>query len=341
MRSPRFSVSFLFRAAAFGALACIAFGGAALAATRTVHVGHNGGDDFFDEQSQTSTSTINVGDTVMWTWDSGFHSTTSGSCPGGSCSPDGTWDAGLHTAPNSFSFTFNTAGTFPYYCREHLAMMQGTIVVQSAAPGPPVAGFSFAPGTPVMGATVTFTDTSTGTPTSWAWNFGDPASGASNTSTVQNPTHVFAAAGTYTVTEMATNAGGSNTATKSVTVSAGGSLVCTPDATTMCFGGGRFMVQMVWTKPDNTTGSGNAVPLTDDSGYFWFFDPTNIEAVIKVLNGCTIDNAYWVFTAGLTNVQVVTTVTDTHTGAVFSNTNPQGTAFVPVQATSAFPTSCP
>ena len=219
--------------------------------------------------------------------------------------------------------------------------MQGTIVVQQQQGNAPVAGFNFAPSGPVMGSTVTFTDTSTNTPTSWSWNFGDPASGTSNTSTLQNPTHVFLAAGTYTVTETATNAGGSNTASKSVTVSAGGPTVCTPNATTLCLGGGRFMVQMVWTKPDNSTGDGTAVSLTDDSGYFWFFDPTNIEAVIKVLNGCAIDNAYWVFAAGLTNVQVVTTVTDTQTGAVYTNTNPQGTAFAPVQDTSAFPSSCP
>jgi PKD repeat protein len=336
----RFSDSFLFRAAVLGALACILFGGAAVAATHQVEVGQ-GGDRFIDDQSGTSTTTINVGDTVQWNWDNGFHSTTSGSCPGGSCSHDGKWDSGLHSAPNTFSFTFNTAGSFPYYCREHLAMMQGTIVVQGSTASPPVAGFNFSPSGPVMGSSVTFTDTSTNTPTSWSWNFGDPASGTSNTSTSQNPTHVFAAAGTYTVTETATNAAGSNTATKSVTVSAGGASVCTPDATTLCLTGGRFMVQMVWTKPDNSSGDGNAVKLTDDSGYFWFFDPTNIEAVMKVLNGCSINNAYWVFLAGLTNVEVATTVTDTQTGAVYTNTNPQGTAFAPVQATNALPTSCP
>jgi hypothetical protein len=121
----------------------------------------------------------------------------------------------------------------------------------------------------------------------------------------------------------------------------GGNITCTPNTTTLCFGGARFMVQMEWTKPDNTSGAGNAVSLTDDSGYFWFFDPTNIEAVIKVLDGCAINNAHWVFTAGLTNVQVLTTVTDTKTGIIYTNTNPQGTAFVPIQATNAFPSSCP
>jgi len=86
---------------------------------------------------------------------------------------------------------------------------------------------------------------------------------------------------------------------------------------------------------------GNAVPLTDDSGYFWFFDPTNIEAVTKVLNGCGLDNAYWVFAAGLTNVKVHLTVTDTQTGNVYTRDNAQGSAFQPIQDTAAFPASCP
>lgn len=50
---------------------------------------------------------------------------------------------------------------------------------------------------------VNFSDASiagVGTVNSWSWNFGDPASGANNTSAVQNPSHVFSAPGTYTVT---------------------------------------------------------------------------------------------------------------------------------------------
>ncbi len=116
---------------------------------------------------------------------------------------------------------------------------------------------------------------------------------------------------------------------------------CTADAHTLCLNGGRFAAAAHWTKTDGTQGDGNAIPLTDDSGYFWFFDATNIEAVTKVLNGCALDNAYWVFAAGLTNVQVRLTVTDTQTGAAYVRDNPQGVAFHPLQDTQAFPTSCP
>lgn len=80
---------------------------------------------------------------------------------------------------------------------------------------PPIANFTFSPASPTTGATVSFTDTSTGSPTSWSWNFGDSA-----TSTLQNPTHVFASASTYNVSHTATNTNGtSSPIVKSVVVS--------------------------------------------------------------------------------------------------------------------------
>ena len=60
--------------------------------------------------------TINVGDSVEWTWVGAIaHSTTSGT-PG---SPDGMWDTGLHIEPFTFSVTFTTVGTFSYFCTAH------------------------------------------------------------------------------------------------------------------------------------------------------------------------------------------------------------------------------
>lgn len=64
---------------------------------------------------------------------------------------------------------------------------------------------------------VTFQDlsiTATGTITNWAWNFGDPGSGANNTSTLKNPSHTYNAVGTYTVSLTVTN---SSSTTSSVT----------------------------------------------------------------------------------------------------------------------------
>ncbi|MBD3257048.1 PKD domain-containing protein, partial [candidate division GN15 bacterium] len=70
---------------------------------------------------------------------------------------------------------------------------------------PPVADFTGNPTSGTAPLTVNFTDASAGTPTSWSWDFGD-----GGTSTVQNPSHEYTAAGTYTVRLTATNANGSD-----------------------------------------------------------------------------------------------------------------------------------
>jgi PKD repeat protein len=63
-----------------------------------------------------------------------------------------------------------------------------------------------------------FTDTSSGSPTSWAWNFGDTSSGTANTSTAKNPAHRFSKVGTYSVTLTVRNAAGSSSVSRSMTV---------------------------------------------------------------------------------------------------------------------------
>src|ERR1051325_8104735 len=78
------------------------------------------------------TVNIQVGDTVEWDWASSPHSVTSGA-PG---QPDGLFDSDIHSVPYTFSYTFMTAGSFPYYCRVHLAMMTGTVNVLGASPTP-------------------------------------------------------------------------------------------------------------------------------------------------------------------------------------------------------------
>ena len=72
----------------------------------------------------------------------------------------------------------------------------------------PIANFRGIDSTSCTG-TVSFTDLSTRSPTSWRWSFGD-----GDTSLLQNPTHTYLANGTYTVTLIATNSSGSNTLTK-------------------------------------------------------------------------------------------------------------------------------
>ncbi|HBA73700.1 MAG TPA: hypothetical protein DER40_06800 [Geobacter sp.] len=71
---------------------------------------------------------------------------------------------------------------------------------------------------PAVNLNVQFTDTSTGNPTSWLWDFGD-----GGTSTSQNPSHTYANSGTYSVSLTASNITGSNTFITYIGVTAPGS----------------------------------------------------------------------------------------------------------------------
>ena len=102
----------------------------------------------------------------------------------------------------------------------------------------------------------------------------------------------------------------------------------------------RFEVSVRFRTPRGQEGEGQPVQLTSDTGYYFFFNESNVEMVIKVLRGCGINGNYWVFAGGLTNVEVEITVTDTDNGTVRTYTNPVGTPFQPIQDTEAFPT-CP
>lgn len=111
---------------------------------------------------------------------------------------------------------------------------------------------------------------------------------------------------------------------------------CVASATTLCLQDNRFAVEATWYTNDGSSGSAFGVELTPDTGYFWFFNPNNVEMVIKLHNACTFNERFWVFAGGLTNVRVDITVTDTQTGIVSEYLNPQNTAFQPIQDTDAF-----
>lgn len=98
---------------------------------------------------------------------------------------------------------------------------------------------------------------------------------------------------------------------------------------------GRFSVRADWVDSSGGSGIAHAVRLTDKSGYFWFFDRTNAEVQVKLLDACTDPfNRFWFFGAGLTNIEVNLEVSDLKTGRVFRYTNPQGKPFAPIQDTS-------
>ena len=124
-------------------------------------------------------------------------------------------DGGTSTSQNP-SHTYTAAGTFTATLTATNSggsnSTSKTISV-SSAPVKPTAAFNASATSGPAPLAVSFTDTSTGVPTSWAWDFADGGS-----STSQNPSHTFAANGTYVVQLTATNLQGSTSASKTITV---------------------------------------------------------------------------------------------------------------------------
>lgn len=115
------------------------------------------------------------------------------------------------------SHTYATPGTYTVILTASNAAgsSRATKLVTVSTAGPPVASFCYQRN----GLTVIFTDTSTSTPASWQWDFGDCAEQASTCrSASQNPGHSYAAAKTYAVTLTAINAAGQSTRTRFVVV---------------------------------------------------------------------------------------------------------------------------
>jgi hypothetical protein len=121
---------------------------------------------------------------------------------------------------------------------------------------------------------------------------------------------------------------------------------CVPDATTLCVddvpGDHRFRVTVGFETALNggQAGAGQAIPLAPlgvrRGGLFWFFDVTNPELLIKVLNGCNVSGHYWVFWSAGTTVGLEVTVTDTLTGRTVRYFNTDGQTAAPVADVEAF-----
>jgi plastocyanin len=109
------------------------------AATTNVLVGPGGSVTF-----SPSVVSISVNDSVIWNWQSTFHSTTSGTNGvhgDDNGAPSGLWDSGLiFSTPHFFTNTFTSAGVFSYYCSQHYPFgMTGQVIVNSSTLPPTLA----------------------------------------------------------------------------------------------------------------------------------------------------------------------------------------------------------
>lgn len=170
-------------------------------------------------------------------------------------------------------------------------------------PTEPTAAFSGSPTSGYPTLSVTFTDASTQSPTSWYWDFGD-----GNTSSSQNPVHDYVSAGTYTVSLRATNAQGSDWENKTAYVTVNAYSIPSCGYTASAYTG---------TSPYTIT-------FTDTSGnvptsYWWNFD---------------IDNQPWIsILPHVTNTTQNPVITVSGTGDFYvlhTVTNPAGTGTCPL-----------
>jgi hypothetical protein len=168
--------------------------------------------------------------------------------------------------------------------------------------------------------TLTVTDTVTGFVRVYTNPSGRFASGGD--------TIAFPAASSAAASLAAAPAGDLGVVTSEASTCAGG-------PTALCLSGSRFRVELTW-KSAGQTHTAFAVPLSGDTGYFYFLSPSNVEVIVKVLDARSFNNRFWVFYGALSNLEYTLTVTDTQTGRVKTYHNPDGT-FASQGDTSAFP----
>ncbi len=177
------------------------------------------------------------------------------------------------------------------------------------------------------------------------WTQVMTADAASGRATVAN----LEAEAPYTF-RLRTRAGGGKTSAWSEEVSAttgDASGACRTGEQYLCLSEGRFEIQAHWKNhlEEGVFGAATAVPIdvSDESGMFWFFNSTNIELVVKTLDGRVLNGHYWVFFGALSDVEYWVTVRDTLGGGRRTYHNPPAEncgqsdtmAFVPAGASSA------
>lgn len=106
----------------------------------------------------------------------------------------------------------------------------------------------------------------------------------------------------------------------------------------LCLQDGRFRVEVDWNTSDDRGAARTVEGGTSDSGLFWFFGENNWELLVKVLDGCGINDRFWVFAAATTDVGYDLRVTDTLTGKRVIYENPRGRIPPSIIDTGAFAT---
>ena len=135
--------------------------------------------------------TINLGDTIKWTWINGSHTTTSLGIPAGAA----TWNKNINSSSTSFIYVPTVAGTYNYKCTPHQSMgMVGNFTV-TAGCAPPSVHISSSATAFCKGGSLLLTSTTSPNITSYQWK-----KNGTNISGATTPTRTVNTAGTFTLT---------------------------------------------------------------------------------------------------------------------------------------------
>lgn len=202
----------------------------------------------FDYYSYDANAARMIAQAVQWggsataSWIS-FSATSGTVTPGGSQTVNITFDSnGMNGGTYISSFSFNSNDpvnpSINIPCTLHVAYN-------------PCGAFGYAVSS--CNGAVAFTDSTTNSPTSWQWNFGD-----GSTSSLHNPSHTYTSTGSFSVTLVACNGYGCDTVTRTVVISSLSGPVtasCTPTTTGNCCGMG--IINVTFNTINNTTGDGS------------------------------------------------------------------------------------
>lgn len=237
---------------------------------------------------------VGVGSTITtWYWNFGDGTYQTITLPS---SPDVTH---VYASPGSYTVTLTVT---------NLTGCEGSASSNVNILPEPEANFSYeaeCEGTPVQ-----FTDntsTNGGAPIiQWYWNFGDPASGGSNTSNLQNPLHTFTSAGTFSVLLVSTStAGCQDSIIQQVVISApplvtftystgcaNSPTVFTPDPALISVGN---IISWLW---DFGDGSGTSTQMSPEHIYATHGNYT-VTLTVTTFDGCTSSGSQTVYVAAL------------------------------------------
>jgi len=207
----------------------------------------------------------------------------------------------------------------------------------------PTARLTYSPSSPSAGDTVSFDASTSSNATSYQWDFGD-----GNSATGVKVTHAYDEAGSYVVKLEASRADsacdfnicvGSTQTTVVVdddtppppppsTATNGCEGTLADDPGTLCLLDGRFQVQVDWTNQhngdDEGIGQGELYSGSKRTGLFWFFNPDNVELIVKMIDASEVDGKIWFFYGALSDVKYTIRVLDTATGTEKTYSNQAG-----------------